>query len=189
MHTKSRKMITFSRNATTHTDRQTDTIHTSFSLPQPISREHNSPSGKNLSCETQSGLETEIYGGKCTLLGQTTWTFAVSEAYPPSPDGIRAPPCSYVRQKSYTSLRSCHRYVRRCLESYRTFGGRVFMRAAPNHSWIAQIWTKIELKLPFRLLSCVRRLPPTLYELPRAHTCAKKVTPLWEVVMDVLKDA
>ena len=46
------KKITLFSNLSTptdgQTDRQTDTIHTSFSLTQPISREHNSPSGNKM---------------------------------------------------------------------------------------------------------------------------------------------
>ena len=51
MHTQSREITSFSQNATTDTDTDTDTIHTSFSLTQPISREHNSPSGNEEQCK------------------------------------------------------------------------------------------------------------------------------------------
>ena len=51
MHAKSRKSHFFLPKCNTNktdrrTDGRTDRIHTSFSLTQPISREHNSPSGK-----------------------------------------------------------------------------------------------------------------------------------------------
>ena len=46
VHKKS-KITPFSRNAPSDRHRQTDTIHTSFSSTQTVSRKHNSPSGNN----------------------------------------------------------------------------------------------------------------------------------------------
>ena len=73
-----------------HTDRrtdgQTDTIHTSFSLTQPISREHNSPSGKNgnsikwkfrwlQNVETQNGKPASFFSLDATI---HNWKFEIS---------------------------------------------------------------------------------------------------------------